>query len=138
MTAVAKIAQVLQADAQLAGLLPGGVYQREISRQTTPGAFDAYSEVRPCAYVRAENIVPTGPHHRSARVYVLVWFYQQTGHSEIGAARRRVFDLLHMKRFAAGGESIYQVDHADDMLEGEDPLLHVSMERSRYQVTIQR
>lgn len=138
MTAVARIVEVLQADVALTGLLPGGIYQTEISRQTTPAAFDADSELRPCAHVRAESLVPTGPHAGSARVFVLMFFYQQDGYDAIGPARRRVFGLLHRQRFTADGEAIYEVAHADDLLEAEDPALGVSMERSRYQVTIQR
>lgn len=138
MSAVGKIVDVLRADAPLLDLLPGGIHQAEISRQTTPQAFDAYSEVRPCAHVRAEIITPTGPHKRSARLFVLAWFYQQAGYDYISKARARVFELLHKQRFTAQDEAIYEISHADDLLEAEDPGLNVSMERSRYQVMIQR
>lgn len=138
MSAVGKIADVLQADATLAALLTGGVHEAEISRQTTPGAFNEFAELKPCATVRAETMTPWGPHERSARLYVLVWFYQQTGYAEIAAARRRVYDLLHRQRFVATDERIYDVVHTDDLLETDEPALNVSMERSRFMATVQR
>ena len=53
MSALSAIVAALQADETLAGLLPGGIYDRlsvaDVSRQATPDAFDEYQELLPCA-----------------------------------------------------------------------------------------
>lgn len=125
---------ILEGDAPLGALLPGGVHTQEISRQNTPGAYDQWKELAPCAYVRQETAVPTGPHEDGARMTVLVFFYQQNGTAAIAQARQRVYRLLHRRHLAGA----WDVRHADDLLQSSDPALSVGMERSRYVITLNR
>lgn len=133
---IAEIVTLLQGDAQLATALPGGVHRvAEISRQTTPGAYDANKELKPCALVRQETATPWGPHPDSGRLYVTIWFYQRVGYDNIEAARQRVYALLHRVKLSDG---FYEIRHANDLLDQEDPGLNVSMSMSRYVATIER
>lgn len=125
---------VLTTDAMLTGILTGGIYRaKEISRQTTPAAYDANRELRPCALVRQETTTPWGPHDHSGRVYVTVWFYQRDGYAQIEAARARVYALLHRTNIVG-----WDVRHINDLLDMADPALHVPMAMSRYQCTVNR
>ena len=129
------IVQLLQADAQLMAALPGGVHRAvEISRQATPGAYDEWRELLPCALVRQETATPWGPYEHSARLYVTVWFYQRSGYDSIEVARKRVYALLHRQRIADGN---WGIEHANDLLDSEDTGLGVPMAMSRYVATIQ-
>jgi hypothetical protein len=131
------IVQLLQSDSQLTAILPGGVHRaKEISRQETPAAYDANRELQPCALVRQETETPWGPYEHSARLYVTVWFYQRSGYDAIDAARKRVYALLHRQRITAEGS--WGVEHANDLLDQEDPGLGVPMAMSRYVATILR
>jgi hypothetical protein len=130
------IVSLLQNDSQLAALLPGGVHRaKEISRQETSGAYDANRELQPCALVRQETATPWGPHPDSGRLYVTVWFYQRAGYDAIEAARQRVYALLHRQKLANG---MYEIRHANDLLDSEDPALGVPMMMSRYVATVER
>jgi hypothetical protein len=132
---------VLSGDASLLAILTGGLYDglevREITRQATPNAFDAFGELLPCAITKPETATPWGPHPDSGRLYLLVWFYQQQNHVQIEAARERVYKLLHRQEIA-GATGIYDVRHANDLLGVEAQGLDVPMIMSRYVVTVQR
>lgn len=130
------IVDLLKNDTELAATLTGGVWRAvEISRQATPGAYDANKELKPCALVRQETETPWGPYEHSARLYVTVWFYQRNGYEAIEAARQRVYTLLHRQRIADGN---WGIEHASDLLDSEDPGLGVPMAMSRYVATIRR
>lgn len=128
------ILSTLTADSTLTNILTGGIYRaKEISRQTTPGAYDANMEIRPCALVRQESAVPVAPHHNSARVIVTIWFYQRDGYTAIEAARARVYTLLHRTKVVG-----WDVRHSNDLIDMEDPALNIPMAVSRYACTINR
>ena len=131
---------VLQGDATLLATLTGGVQRAvEISRQATPGAFDANGELLPCALVKQETATPWGPHDDSGRLYVVVYFYERAGYANIEAARERVYGLLHrVKLTPVDGSGNYDVRHANDLIDVEDQALHVPMAMSRYVCTVQR
>jgi hypothetical protein len=126
----------LTGDSELFDLLPGGIYTgTEISRQTTPSAFDSNGEIRPCALLRIESQSPVGPYANSARTYVLVFVYQFKGYDVIDPALDRIFALLDRKKV---GDSTWEVRHADDVRDVEDQGLMCSMAYSRYVITRMR
>lgn len=141
-----EIHAVLAGDATLTGLLSGGVHKgtvvHEVSRQNTPGAFDANREILPCALVQQESLVPTSPfepYQDGARLYVLVHLYQRFGYEEIEAARKRAYALLHRTRFnSADGTKCWRIEHSNDLLGMEDMGLNCAMEVSRYVAVIER
>lgn len=123
----------LEADMTLMALLTGGIYAgTEITRQSTPDAFDANGEVEPCALVSAEAEDPTGPYGHSARSFVTVYLYERSGYTNIDAARARIYVLLHRDRV---GTSVWDVRHVGDILDQRDPALNCAMAVTRFQVT---
>ena len=133
----------LSGDATLLTTLTGGVHDaqtvQEISRQNTPGAFDANKELKPCALVKMETATPWGPHHDSGRLYVQVFYYQRAGATSIGTALHRVYTLLHRTQLTpTDGSGCYDIRHADDLLGLEDQALECGLAISRYVATIQR
>lgn len=134
------IVTALQNDATLMSTLAGGIHRAvEISRQVTPGAFDGNRELLPCALVRQESATTWGPHDNSGRLYVAVWFYERSGYENVEAARKRVYTVLHRQKLTpSDGSGNYEIRHANDLLDLEDPALGVSMAMSRYVCTVQR
>jgi hypothetical protein len=138
------ILTALRADADLMALLPGGLYDAaevgEISRQSTPAAFDAHRELRPCALLRERGPVSLAgslPYGHSARVTVEIYFYNPGGNQPC----ERVYDLLHDKQFRplGGSAANWRVEHADDVLGQEDPALDgAALQISRYQALVRR
>lgn len=125
----------LAADATLTGLLSGGIHTAmEISRQETPGAFDANSEVLPCILVRLETTTPAGVHAEAARIFVRLFFYQQRGTDRIDAAMARCFALLDRQRL----DGCWEIQHADDLYDLHDPGLNCSLAVSRYMAIARR
>ena len=141
MSAYSAILATLQDDASLAGILTGGLYDgtviNDISRQATPAAYDDYSELLPCAIVKPETQAPAGPHPDSSRLFVTIWFYQQSGSADIDAARIRAYHLLH-RSTVAGSDGLWDVRHFNDLLGIELQALGVSAIMSRYVATENR
>jgi len=141
MTAYATILAALQGDTTLAGILTGGLYDgteiNDISRQATPAAYDQYSELLPCAIVKPETQAPAGPHPDGSRLFVTVWFYQQSGSAAIDAGRERAYQLLHRATLAGSG-GLWDVRHANDLLGIEMQALDVPAIMSRYVATVNR
>ena len=126
---------LLQNDATLIEILTGGVHRaQEISRQTTPTAFDGNSEILPCALVKQGTMTVWGVHDDSARLYVVIYFYARHGYTNIEAARQRVYALLHRVKVTGS----YEVRHANDVLDQEDATLGVALAVSRFVVTMER
>lgn len=94
---------LLAADVTLATLLPGGVHRGipEITRQLAPSAFDANSELRPCALVKAEGENASGPARLFVGQLVGVWVYAPTDDA-VEAALARVYALLHRRHLGGG------------------------------------
>lgn len=131
------IRDYLAADGTLSGLLTGGIYAvPEITRQDTPDAFDANGEIEPCALVKPETEATFGPYEEagaiSARLYVVVFFYQRTGYDVVDQALARTRVLLHKEKLESG---VWEISWADDVLDQEDEALNCSLGISRYVVT---
>lgn len=141
MTAFATIFAALEGDAALSAILTGGLYDgtevNDISRQATPAAYDDYSELKPCAIVKPETQAPAGPHPDGSRLYVTIWFYQQSGSAAIDAGRVRAYQLLH-RATLAGSDGLWDVRHANDLLGIEMQALGVPAIMSRYVATVNR
>jgi hypothetical protein len=131
------IADALASDAELLASLTGGVYDAsevgEISRQSTPDAFDANGEILPCALVRTESDQLYGPFTSpgsiSSRSFVMVYLYQRQGFDTIDVAMGRVLTLLHKQRL---GDSTWEICWADDSGDLEDEGLACAMRYARY------
>ena len=141
MSAYATILAALQGDSALAGILTGGVYDGtvvgDISRQATPAAYDSNSELLPCAILKPETQAPAGPHPDSSRLFVTIWFYQQSGSAAIDAGRERAYQLLHRATLAGSG-GLWDVRHVNDLLGIELQALGVPAIMSRYVATVNR
>jgi hypothetical protein len=137
---ITSIVSILQSDATLAAILPGGVHRsQEISRQATAAAYDANRELRPCALVKQESATPWGPYEHSGRLYIVVWLYQRFGYDAIEQARQRIYTLLHRQQISpTGGGGCWDVSHVNDVLDQEDSTLGAAMTVSRYVATIRR
>ncbi len=124
--------QALQYDAALAMVLPGGVWSAtEISRQNTPGAFDANKELKPSALIRWSTESPDGPYTSSSRAYFTIYFYQRFGEDVIQQAMERVFKVLHRQKV---GEGVWEVQWADDVRDQQDEALGAALSTSRFVV----
>ena len=138
MTAFAAILQALQSDAALMALLPGGLHDgiavTDISRQTTPDAYNEWGELQPVGILKPETQAPTGPHPDGARLFVALWLYQQMGAAEIDAARERAYSVLHRQTLAG----MWEVRHANDILGGETAGLDLPTIMSRFVATVNR
>lgn len=141
MSAYATILATLQGDAQLATILTGGLYDgtvvADISRQATPAAYDGNSELKPCAILKPETQAPAGPHPDGSRLYVTLWFYQQSGNAAIDAGRVQAYHLLH-RTTLVGNDGLWDVRHANDLLGIELQALGVPAIMSRYVATVNR
>ena len=124
----------LAGDATLMALLTGGLYAgTEISRQGTPAAFDANSEVLPCGLVHLETQAPHGPYDTSARLFLTVICYQRAGYDVIDAALDEVYVRLHGSRTGVTS-GVWEVRQVDDSPDLADQGLGCAMRYSRYEV----
>lgn len=141
MSAYAAIFSELEIDVTLSAILTGGLYDgtevNDISRQATPAAYDEYSELKPCAILKPETQAPAGPHPDGSRLFVTIWFYQQSGSAAIDAGRVRAYQLLH-RATLGGSEGLWDVRHANDLLGIEMQALGVPAIMSRYVATVNR
>lgn len=141
MSAYAAIFNALHGDTALLALLPGGLYDglqvRDITRQATPNAFDAYAELKPCGILKPETQTPWGPLPDGSRFYVVLWLYVQSDMAALDAARERAYVLLHRQQITTDAH-IFDVRHANDLLGGEVQALNVPFVLSRYYATVQR
>lgn len=129
----------LTGDTQLMALLPGGLHTTaEISRQATPTAFDANSEIMPCALLKLGSVIPAGPYETSAQQTIEVFFYHPSGFTALSAVIDRVYQLLHRQRLEPSSGTCWGIQHDNDTPEDEDPALGVPMRRSRYVAFIRR
>jgi hypothetical protein len=133
------IYSLLSGDATLMATLTGGLHRDvEISRQTTPAAFDADREIKPCGLLKFGSQSPVAPFYHSARLFFAVMFYERNGYANTAAARARVYALLHRQRVAPSSGSCWQIRHSDDVLETQDEALGCSLEMSRFYAVINR
>lgn len=124
---------LLIGDATLMAILTGGLYTTdEISRQKTPAAFDANSELRPCALLRLTSTSPTGPHYHSAQQGIELYLYQKAGYDQIDAAINRIYQLLHRQKVTPSAGTCWEIYHDNDTPDTEDSALQVALKRSRF------
>lgn len=127
---------ILAADATLTALLPGGVHRGipEITRQLAPSAFDANSELRPCALVKAESENAAGPARLFVGQLVSVWVYAPSD-DVVEAALARVYALLH-RRYLGGGA--WEAEFAGSNWGWREDALACRGGVARYEVTLDR
>lgn len=121
------IRTVLEADTALMALLTGGVFDdvEEISRQNTPGAFDATTkEIKPCALIKLGVETKAGPHARSVRTPVRIYFYQRQGYDVIYPAMDLVFDDLNDQQI---GERVWNIEFGSDIKGQRDQALDCAL-----------
>lgn len=136
MGIIQQVRDYLAADGTLSGLLPGGIYDGgavvggEISRQATPAAFDANSELRPCALVNSGGDTPDGPGAIAGRMLVNVWLYHRTSDAANETAAARVRTLLHKNPLPG----TFEVRWAFDAPPFEEEALAARAAVTRYEV----
>ncbi len=99
------IKTVLEADTTLAALLIGGIYNdvEEVSRQNTPGAYDANKELLPCALIKYNTEIPLRSGYlRAVNDPVTIYFYQRDNYDVIEPAMNLAFDDLNEKKIGTG------------------------------------
>lgn len=108
-TIVTRIHNRLSGDGTLTGLLPGGIYTRELKAEgpgKTPAAFDIDGDPIPAAVIKdssdeAEVFGPDG----SFSSFPFIYLYappHDNGKTAIANAWDAMFSLLHKWRFATG------------------------------------
>lgn len=127
------ILTALEADAVLMAALTGGLYgATEISRQTTPDAFNANAEVLPCGLVALEVETPVPPHTNGSRAFFTVTFYERTGYTNIDTALGRAFAVLNRQKIGTAADQVWEVRHTEDSADLEDPALRCAMRYARF------
>lgn len=101
MSLQSDIQTALESDSALMAILTGGIHidVEEISRQNTPGAFDANGEVKPSALIKlgVESRLRSG-YVTSVNTPFTIYFYQRQGYGAIGPAMDLAFaDLSEQK-----------------------------------------
>ncbi len=144
---IGAVANLLRADSLFMDGLIGGFYDSagepsidEVSRQTTPQAFDAETRVLPCGLLRYGVTTTDRRVSRGARLTMRLFLYQRGSRSVIEPARRRAFTLLHEQTVALGpGEgTCYEIVHLDDDPGGEDDALKCKLIICRFQAALMR
>ena len=135
------IVTTLKADSTLTDLIIGGIHSNviEISRQTTPGAFDDSKELLSCALVKPGTIRPAGPLIHGHAQTVQIYLYQRSGFDVLDQAARRIYTLLHDQRIAPVNESgAWLVRNTFQNIGLEDTALNCSLGLLRYEALIRR
>lgn len=131
-------------DVDFMASLPGGFYDAttvgEISRQSTPGAFDTNNVLRPCGILKMRGPTATDDLPHSANQGFSLIFYERPGAGQVEMARERAYTMLHDQRLDPVGATFgcFEIHHTDDVLDQEDQALRVPMSLSRYEVIINR
>ena len=134
------ILDLLKADSAFSTPLAGGIYAvgvddvEQISRQDTPNAFNANSELLPCALLKLETTTPFGPFTRSSRQFIVLYVYQQRGHSIVHAALDRAYDLLHQQDVPGAGA--WDISMSDILPDLPDDILNASAGYIRFAAII--
>jgi hypothetical protein len=86
--------------AELMTVLTGGVFNdvEEISRQGTPGAFDATTlEILPCVLIKYGTEIPLSAAKiaNAVQTPLTIYFYERAGYANIEPAMGLTFDLLN-------------------------------------------
>jgi hypothetical protein len=131
-------------DATLMAILTGGVHRYEvtgqdgITRDATPSAFDANGYLRPCALVKQRANVADGwvddeeAQFDSAIQIVEIWFYEDSGYTNIDAAAARCYTLF--KGYAFADSFPVRLANVMDRQRDNGALHGASMARQDWQV----
>jgi len=121
------IKTALEADGALMALLTGGIFNNveEISKQNTPEAFDANDEIKPCALIKLGVETKTGPHARSVRTPIRIYFYQRQGYDVIDPAEELVFNILNDQQI---GERVWNIEYGSEINQQRDQALDCALE----------
>lgn len=142
MSTVSNAKATLEADATLVALAIGGIYDyaetgpNGISRTTTPGAFDSNEIMEPCILLKSRGAVPDlaltdeGTQYLSVQEALEVWFYEDTGYTNVEAMRNRVYTLLHTTQLA----DTFKLLWAGDVRNQRDTDIDANVERSEFTV----
>jgi hypothetical protein len=141
------IKAVLVIDATLLAVATGGIYtwsdtnRLGISRETVPSAFDTSAGlIKPCLLIKGRGERPDGgiaddtAQQVSTSEIVEVWFYEDTGYTNIEAMKSRVYVLLHGKQVASTGIFIARWAGDPFVQMRDDAMGHISVERSDYDI----
>lgn len=131
---------LLESDAALSALLPGGIYDaEEMDRDnwTLQNVQRAPSgRLLPFAVLRWGGDVPGGGLNTSGRVTLDVWLYEDSGFSHIRPAMERARELLHLQSFNTDDKSVARGMWLGGLGEGvADELGKASRNRARIQFT---
>ena len=141
MSAYSAILATLQDDASLAGILTGGLYDgtviNDISARRLRRCVRRVQRVEALRHREAGDAKPGRAHPDSSRLFVTIWFYQQSGSADIDVARIRAYHLLH-RSTVAGSDGLWDVRHFNDLLGIELQALGVPAIMSRYVATVNR
>lgn len=124
----------MRADATLPTFLTGGVYTREdvgpkgISRETTPGAFDAGGYLKPCSLVNQRGRIPDAEifdeaeQTVSAWQVVEIWLYADSsdGWTPLDSAMSRLYALFQGHPFS-GANACAPIQWAFTLDRARDP-----------------
>ena len=143
MSALSAAKAILEADVTLLATATGGIWDFDetgrlgINRTTTPAAFDDNEILKPSVLLKTRSSEPNprlqdeGERYSGVTEMLEVWFYEDTGYSNIETMRDRVFSLLHAVQLAGTFMSLW----AGGVRQARDTDLDASVERSVYQVT---
>lgn len=122
----------LEADATLMALLTGGIHNdvEEISRQNTPGAFDATTkEILPCALLKLGVENRLGPYIHSMQSPMVIYLYERQGYVTIEQAMSRIYGLLHDKKI---GMRVWRVQYESSVPQARDDALSCALGSLRF------
>jgi len=121
------IKAALEDNDDLMELLIGGIFAEveEISKQNTPGAFDATTkEIQPCALIKLGVETKAGPYARSVRTPVRIYVYQRQGYDIIYPAMDLMFDVLNDAKI---GERVWNIEFSNDIKGQRDQALDCAL-----------
>jgi len=138
MSLQSDVVTVFEASAGLMAVLTGGVYAQdevsEISRQSTPAAYDSNKELKPCALVTERTETPRGGiDHAGQGIAVQtsleIYFYERSGYENIAAAMAISFPLLNGQKI---GARTWRIEFNNEIKNGEDQALNVPLGMQRW------
>ena len=138
MSLATDIKDALEANDELMDILTGGIHceVEEITRQNTPGAFDATTqEIKPSALVKLGVEIPTGPYVRAVQTPIILYFYERQGYANIDAAMALAFDTLNETQTA---DHVWNVQFSNAVYNQRDVALDCALETLRFVAVRQR
>jgi hypothetical protein len=142
VSALSAAKAILEADATLLAMATGGVWDYDetgrlgLSRELTPGAFDANGIIKPCVLVKSRSITPDylladdANQYVSAREMLECWLYEDTGYANIATMKSRLHILLHATQL----NGTFSCRWAGDIQPPRDTDLDASVERVEFEI----